>query len=81
MDMTGILKAVKQGQQHFACAGHDISDLSAFQTLVAQINQAEKLGLLAVVDQRRESHTGQRLISAVSVGALTDAGETFIGQS
>ena len=67
MDMTEILDAVRQGKRHFACAGNSMNDLAAFQTVVAQLNELESLGHLTIVDSRRESHTGQRLISAVSV--------------
>ena len=67
MDTSEILEAVQNGTRHFASAGNSIGALETFQTLVAQLNELERLGHLRIVDTRRESFTGQRLISVVSV--------------
>jgi hypothetical protein len=80
MDISEILKAIHNGQKHFTCAGTDEAALIVFQSLANQVLAAEKRGLVNGVDLRRESYTGRRYISAVSVKELTDAGELMASE-
>lgn len=81
MDLIDILLSVRQGTQQFACHGREINDFAQFQALVMQIEEAERLGLLDIVDLRRESYTGHRFISAISVSPLTQAGDAWIADA
>lgn len=80
MDNRDILEAISSGQKHFACAGSTVGDLAVFQSVVGQITELEARGLIYGIQTKRESFTGQRYVSVVSVDQITDAGLDLLGK-
>lgn len=74
MNLQQLLEEVAAGRRGFQAEGNSVSELEAFQPLACLIIEANDAGYLTGVTTSRESYTGHRHYSAVTVQGLTDAG-------
>lgn len=78
MEMRDILTSIQQGSRQFSCLGREVNDFANFQVIVSQLEEAQQLGFLEIIDLHREIYTGYRFVSAISVSPLTEQGEAHL---
>lgn len=78
-EAEAILVEIKSGVTHFSPSSEKEDDIIIFQEKAKVISHPNSKGMINDIDEIRESMTGNRYITSISIiGGLTHTGESYL---